>query len=66
MASLGFMLIQKRSDGVFSADIAKSTGKIYCDEVDAERALLLDDLSKYKQVVEVGVMTSKEYNEHIS
>ena len=66
MASLGFMLIQKRSYGVVSADIAKSTGKIYCDEVDAERDLLLDDLSKYKQVVEVVVMTSKEYNEHIS
>lgn len=67
MAYLFYVNMQKRVDGKVYADLHKTDGKIYFDEVDAQRAILLDaEISAHRHVVKMIAMTEADYDDLVA
>ena len=67
MAYLFYANMQKRGDGKVYSDLHKTDGKIYFDEIDAQRAITLDaEIAKHRHVVPMVAMTEAEYDELVN
>lgn len=67
MAYQFYVNMQKRGDGKVYADLHKTDGHIYFDEVEPKLAILLDaEIADHRHVVEMVAMTAAEYDELIA